>query len=709
MAEEKTYILYTHTNIQISTVSAFINDELSLVKGISKRDFLIYQAGGVSNIQRIWGKYTSIEQEQNSGEYQAVDLDMLKTGTVLAIPKANLNRELIQILGKNEVVESKEFTSFLADKLIDLQNDPNYASVINKRIDNYTFLQEDVPDISVWIWIRSLDKILDISPFVENLEISVNEGGGSFSIGLPPTTIGTMQSFNQGFLSDGFLHQIQKGKIKRSDFFFHKYISANDVVFIRFEALKLEKDRVVKNIIENSISNNKLPKKVYDMIGLVDNNTLTSEFAGNNVQIGITGRDLIKLFQEDNCFYFPVTLTLNLNSNVDAKEPIVQRTVASEGRYDHMVTKGFRSIRASLEFIINILSTIEIAPSELFDFYGEARSQRYNVEGNSEGVLTGENLNGIWQIVKLVIDEDVASRRLEDDSFSMPDGSLQDLLTKVCQKPFVEYLGDTYGDQWHLVIRRPPFTKSAIMDYIDNKLVINIYEQDIISENLSWNNNHVYSWYRIDFQSISIAQQNQSLGDLFPAIYFPDYAKIWGNKKLEIVNNYIPSMYLAGAQSEADLNYTMQQAFDDIAKIIESHLYMPFTRQGSITIVGDRRIKRGTFIRLKGTDEIYYVNGVQNSFSVSGNSIDRTTTLELIRGMKEKYIKGVSKSLLTDGGYRKQKVGYFEIADVALIKKYYADRSKSKETGKVGVQLYDDFKLNPDVFKFFLERKQFDE
>lgn len=701
MAEDKEYILYTHTNVHIGTVSAFLADELSLVK-MDRVPFLNYKALGISNLQRIWEKYNSIEQEENRADYLNGNLLFLKTGTVLAIPKNNLNRELISIMGKNQVIESKDFTTFLADKLKELQDDPNYVPVLSRKVDNYTILQETVPEISVWIWVRSLNSILDITPFIENISTTIGEDGGSFNIGLPPTTVGTMQSFNKGYLSDGVLHQIKEGQIKRSDFFFHKYISNNDVVFIRFEALKLEKDRL-EGVLTNTILESQLPNKVYDMIGLVDSNSISSEFSGNNVSISVSGRDLIKLFQEDNCFYFPVTLTVNLSSNVDAKEPIIQRTVASGGTYDHMVTKGFRSVRASLEFIINVLANIEVTPNSLFSFY-KNKSTRFPIEEEEKEIP----LNGIWQIVKLLIDSNVSERRVADDSFSMPDGDLQGLLTKVCQKPFVEYLVDTYGDQWYLIARRPPFTKSAIVNYIDNHLVIDINEADIINENLSWNVNHIYSWYRINFQSISVAQQNESLGDVIPAIFFPEYARIWGNKKLEVVNNYIPSMYLSGTQSELDINYTMEQAFDDYSKIIESHLYLPFTRNGSLTIVGDRRIKRGTFIRHKGTDEIFYVNGVQNNFSISGNQIDRSTTLELIRGMKEEFIKGVSKSILTDGGYKRQKVGYFEIADTALIKKYFADRSKDKEKGNVGVQLYDNFNLNLDVFKFFLERKQFD-
>lgn len=706
MAEDKDYILYTHTNSTVTTVSAFINYELSIIKGIKKREFLNFKAEGVSNLQRIWNKYTSVEQTMYSPEYQAGNLDKLKTGTVLALPKINLNRELVPILGKNQVVEQGNYTTFLADKLLELQNDPEYTPLLSYKIDAYTTLKETIPEISVWIWVRSLDSILDVTPFVESLTTSVVENGGDFHISLAPTTVGTIEAFHKGFISDGLLHKIKDKELKRSDFFFHKYLSYNDVVFIRFEALRSELT-YRKGIATSPILKNQLPNKIYDMVGLIDENSLSSQFQGNDVRIDISGRDLIKLFQEDGSYYFPITLTLNHNSNETSEDPAVQRTIATGGNYDLMVTKGYRSVRSSLEFIINLLATIEVVPSDLFEFYGKSRTEKFKLDEQSG--LGTEYLKGIWQIVKLVIDESIADRVLADDSLSMPDGDLQDQLMKICQKPFVEYLCDTYGDQWHLVIRRPPFTKDAILQYLDNNLVIDIEESDVLNETLSWNTSNIYSWYKVDFFMILVAANSDTLSDILPAVYFSDYAKIWGNKKLEIVDTYIPSPYLIGATEKENSDYLMEQVLEDYMYVIESHLYMPFTRQGNITIRGDRRIKRGTFVRLKGTDEIYYVNSVTNSYSVGGSTTDRATSLGLIRGMKEKYIKGVSKSILTDAGYRRQKVSYFNIVDLSLVKKFFYNRLKTKEKGGVGTQLYSDFKMNPDVFNFFLERKQFDD
>ena len=69
--------------------------------------------------------------------------------------------------------------------------------------------------------------------------------------------------------------------------------------------------------------------------------------------------------------------------------------------------------------------------------------------------------------------------------------------------------------------------------------------------------------------------------------------------------------------------------------MIESNIYLPFTRLGTITVVGDRRFKKGTWMRLVETGEIYYIDGVTQNYSISKSSVNRTTTLNLSRGIVE--------------------------------------------------------------------------
>ena len=69
-------------------------------------------------------------------------------------------------------------------------------------------------------------------------------------------------------------------------------------------------------------------------------------------------------------------------------------------------------------------------------------------------------------------------------------------------------------------------------------------EDDVIeSADLKFDDSEVYSWYRLtprgnffgDSKGISLLQ--------FPAIFFPEYAEIWGSRPLSIVSNYIDYNY----------------------------------------------------------------------------------------------------------------------------------------------------------------------
>jgi hypothetical protein len=132
---------------------------------------------------------------------------------------------------------------------------------------------------------------------------------------------------------------------------------------------------------------------------------------------------------------------------------------------------------------------------------------------------------------------------------------------------------------------------------------------------------------------------------------------------------------------------------------------------GSISLNGDRRIKRGTWVRLKPTNQIFYVDEVSNNFSSSKNTIDRTTTLRLSRGMYEKYIRGSEETI----NNKKVNVSYFNIIDTDLIyrvlineviKGDFDSDFSSVNVKKVRESVKANFGVNEDVFSFFLNRKE---
>lgn len=289
---------------------------------------------------------------------------------------------------------------------------------------------------------------------------------------------------------------------------------------------------------------------------------------------------------------------------------------------------------------------------------------------------------GVWQIIKLVIDKGVVNRKLIDGSLSTQQGSLLNFIRKVAQEPFVEFYTDTYGDQFYLIIRKPPFDKVSMENLLKNKIstekgevnvlnsIVNIEQHNVLKEDLSFDNSEAYSWYRFEPKNLGSTGGSVLTTLYTPSIYFEEYAKIWGSRPLVVEHNYNPYLSSVTDSGLTDISRFEEQALYDLKYLIESHAYLPFTRQGSITLNGDRRIKRGSFIRHLSTGEIFHVDSVSHSGSISDSSNDSVTTITVSRGMVEKLISGVD----VNG----TKISYFNIinTDIAIQKKRYPDEKR---------------------------------
>lgn len=348
---------------------------------------------------------------------------------------------------------------------------------------------------------------------------------------------------------------------------------------------------------------------------------------------------------------------------------------------------------------------------------------------------------GIWQIVKLVMDTDVANIRLRDAATSIQQGSLQTFFNKVCQKPFVEFSGDTFGDQYYFLVRKPPFDKQGMLKTMiaqglfenysetnitgvkydekkkkiwerfsvttetesgtrvknENNSPYVIHENDIISSNLSFNTQGIYSWYQF-FPIYEMGAQSD-LQYIIPAVLFPEYAAIWGSRDLQIRSQYRnfinPSVYddkkngKKNEQGDAEVRHSIK----DLKYIIESNAYAPFVRNGTIQILGNRRIKRGTFIKVKWNSmisgEIFYVESVSHNYTVSANSVSRITTLTLSHGMIESFM------------FNNDDMNYFNLIN-------FGDYEKVKDRLDMDkwAQTISSWKVNINVFLFFLRKLQ---
>lgn len=391
----------------------------------------------------------------------------------------------------------------------------------------------------------------------------------------------------------------------------------------------------------------------------------------------------------------------------------------------------------------------DMVPIQEQDISGDVDWQATeNDEDDDEDMVITQDRNleeglvsGIWQIMKLVIDEDVANLRIRDAATSLQQGSLINFFQKVCQQPFVEFFGDTYGDQYYFIARRPPFDKEgmkktmvaqglfdaeATTSYegaddsfdgknVNSKTIYDIYEDDIISSNISFNNQNIYSWYQ--FIPIYELGAPTELQYLIPAVLFPEYAAIWGSKSLSIRSQYrnfrnsnISDEVKNGEKSEQG-DVEVRHSIHDLKYIIESNAYNPFVRQGTITIFGNRKIKRGIFIRVfwnsLDCSEIFYVENVSQNYSVGSNGISRTTTLTLSHGMLSEYMFD-NAQFSTKIGYddvpeeEKTTLSYFNIID-------FGDYEENRD--KIDMdkwrEIISKWKVNVTAFMFFLRKTHF--
>ena len=319
-------------------------------------------------------------------------------------------------------------------------------------------------------------------------------------------------------------------------------------------------------------------------------------------------------------------------------------TGISTGPHLHFeVRRGGNDLRNTTDpqpylFDINDKSIKKTTGSSNTDFDNNKKPKVLNSKNDSLGA-------GIWQIVDIVVDKEVADKAIIDASISSEQGSILNFVNKVCQKPFVEFFGDTYGDKYYLIARKPPFSKESFNSIPS----VTISDDDVYSDNLNWNNENIYSWYQLTPQWNTVAGTADFIYSQVPAVFFVEYAEIWGSKPLSIVSNYADFLRFD------DFAKVYQFCLEELRFLIETNSYLPFTRKGTINIKGQRGIKRGMTVYYAPTEEIYYVDGVTQSFVSANGVLDRVTTLQVSRGMQAKYVNVDIKN--------KDTISYFNLID----------------------------------------------
>ena len=714
------------------TIDEFLKDTKSLLPNLSKSDFLKFKPQDKSNADQIYSIYTQEEKDSNKQKYSQFDLDVIKANTSVFLPLSELQEQLYITGGSNLFIDDqKQLPAYFVEKQIELQNDPSYVGV--ERL--YQFGDIDISTIEencqVWIYVKAIDKLLDISSFVNSLTISKTDIG-QFSIDLLPIEINVNRESNEidavfisstrgrEYLNDYQIKQLD-GTLNLS--FYEKYCQQNDCVFIRFEKLQLEEDINVTKFGSHQIEVSKvdIPSQIFDMIGLVDSVSSSVNIESTDYSVSIIGRDLMKTLVEDGSYLIDLTFAKGAENMMfylgDSQDKYFKRNFVTNGGFEYLFKEYFDPLETYMGFIVNQLSNVGwTGDNDLFNYYPlDQKPQKIKIDTkNEQEYLDNIEQNGVWKISHIKVDPKLSDRRVIDSSFIDTDGTLYEQFKKVCQSPFVEFWGDTYGSQFNYIARQQPFDLDGITDIVDGGFYIDIEPQDTFQINLGWED-EFYSWIQFYPNNQAFSNDQYWLSASFPVIYFDKYVEHFGNHRYEIQDNYVSGKSVDVVDGKENKENMAIGLFRDLKYVIETIAVLPFTRKGTIVINGDRRIKKGSFVYLQATKEICYVDAVTNSVSFSNNSINRTTILSVKRCMKKQWILGGYGKVGNTGFETQQFVSYFNIVNSQMIQdelierfKYMEELEKKNTVVKTTNQIKVDFGVNERVFNFFLQRRQMD-
>lgn len=725
----------------------------------------------ITNWDRIKRAYSEEEATDNDSKYSSQQYGdiLVKTGTRVFLLNTTIKRDTI--LPPITPVTLTEFKAFVCNELNLLLRDPQYRRV-TEVIDGDSVISS-IEDITIYAWCRSLSQPqqstqqgqwINLSPFVEVVRTQITQQIGTFSIQIADVMCEYVDNkgwvpvssadYDYGSVRDdtnsyNTISVRDRDKYVRANVLFNTIIQSNDLIFIRFEKLSIDQELETRLRSDGlRISQTDIAGRIWDMIGLVDSVSINSQ--PNAITTTITGRDLMKVWFEDNSYFFASQLAQQIFTNPDT---ILARRNLMEGVSKSLVgyATSFKTIDLMLRFIFNKFSNIGLIPNSVFSGYGSrAIKDKYELRSNQGGKAGGEIIDqlnedflkekrqGVYRIIELVLDNASINRVLADPGISHDNGAIINSIRKLCQWPFVEFYGDTYRDKFYLIVRKPPFDKkgyiglvyddivvedverksrSVIKQNRDRKiipssgqraignnsrrisqskyqisdLVIDIDDSEVLGEPNLIYHEEVFSWYRVIPKGYNLFEQSAEF-QLAPAVAFDEYAEVWGNKALQIEYNYLPGDFVLDSKYQSNLDYAEAQIFYDLQYLIQSHQYLPFTRRGTITLIGNRLIKRGLFIHYKPTQEIFHVDSVSHTRSITGGIINRNTVLQVSRGMREKYIKG--RRVGFESG--EKTVSYFSIINTDIDNTASINRN----------EFFKNWKVDRDVFNFFLQRRQ---
>lgn len=691
-------IRYIHTEFSITTVQDLLSSKYSLFS---------YYKDKIEELLNYTGETSLTNKQRVEREYRGSEkYPLLKMGTELLLDPNKINRNFLSTISESQVIDSSTFPIFYTKIREEMESSEKYVpsqrylkSSDGSYENSVTYINSFV---QVWVYCKSRNKIFDITRLCNSVTVNSGKPGSSFSIDCPMFD-GDIDGLNLQESNSVIISGLPK---------IHplsKLITSNDIVWIKFEELEEEEDhrKVEGNTNWSTIDEFSLAGQFYDMIGLVDSTSPSIILGEVSGSVTISGRCLSKLFLDDEALFFPLSVITDSNSGnlligSSHQDKLVKRLFADGLNYS-LFAKSFRTIEDTMKFYINQLSNMSLLPKEVeesfFRSYGDRRTQVYSLKGEEKPTVQTKFAAGIYQIIKFQFDDAVKGRTIVDSTVSSPEGSLISLFYKVCQEPLVEFLMDTYKDTFNIVVRKPPFDRESILSSLSFNYNLSstskltpylIKTESLASENLSFNENF-YTWFSIYNRGIFMGVDQSTALTYVPIVYFPEFVDIWGSKSLRVDCNYTRTNDLGSEEDK-------KQIINDLLYIIESSIYLPFTRTGTITLNrGDRRIKKGTWIEYEKTGEVFYIESVSNIASITDREVIRKTTLQVSHGIKKDFI--------TERDIDGKKISYFNIVDLKSLKKTLLDFLLNKQEASISRSVL----VNKEVFDFFLQKRQLDE
>lgn len=420
---KKKYLTLYHHNFNAKTLSDFM--EMSYIKQsvISVDDLFEMNRSAIFSQMSLDEK---ADYAESLGKDSITELD-LKSDMTLPLPctlkiEAKYVDYELAISQTNFQANTDDLYAFENEQIQNILQNEGYV------IDRST--KKIAPECSVFGWFKSLyyagglddlssvffrssnNKFVEISDFIINVTTNVNASGGTFSITLP--IINSIEqlvkvkvdnnSYSDRSAEKVDIYQYEKlffhkaGLLAMDKNYFNWLIQSNDLIFISFEKLEMEKT---------------LGTNVFDMIGLVDNVTVNQNANGQG-SVTVTGRDLMKLLTDDSSLFFNTSTVwgesqIFANTESMGKQGDIRDADMSGNKYntpinrlrrltneiDVFATPFNRSLDFIMKGVISQLANIEVVPDYVFEDWGDRRTrfaELYpDVSSNTLGTANGAN------------------------------------------------------------------------------------------------------------------------------------------------------------------------------------------------------------------------------------------------------------------------------------------------------------------------------